>query len=109
MTASACKDERDNWPALMTADMCVAMLNNVARKAGDGWGLLRKEGGNHGRQPGTGKGCSVDWLLNSRLKLGTDCLINAGNSVEDKPGPSIPGWPAEGEEWADGFEFVEPT
>lgn len=85
------------------------MLNSVAKKAGDGWGLLAKSGGNHGSQPGTGIGCSVDWMLNKHLKLGTDCLIDGGNSTTNTPGRSVPTWPEEGEEWASGFEFVEPV
>jgi len=101
--------ERSKYPVLMTANECVEMLNAVAKGEGNGWGLLKKEGGNHGIQPVTGIGCSVDWLLNKDLKLGTDCLIDGGNSTTGKPGISKPTWPEHGEEWASGFEFVEPV
>ena len=92
--------------AELTADQCVALLDAVASEH-PGFGLLRKDGGNHGRQPGTGIRCSVDWLLYQPTGVGKDVLGDAGDSVADETGPARVAW---GEpEPADMSRFVAPS
>lgn len=85
------QQERAKYPGRINNDQCVALLNAVAWRAhheghGEGWGLLRKDAGNHGvRRDGTR--CSVDWLVHLPSGTGGDVLIGAGD------GDSVPTWP----------------
>jgi hypothetical protein len=68
---------RAKYPAKVTPDEAVAILNEVAWTHRDeGFGLLRKDGGNHGRQPKTNVFCSCDWLVHRGSGLGSDVLVD---------------------------------
>lgn len=85
----------------------MAIINEVAWIAGNDWGLLAKPNGNHGAQPQTGILCSVDWLVNKRLKKGLDCLVAAPSSTDGTLGIATPTW-HEGEDF-DLDRWVEPV
>jgi hypothetical protein len=82
---------RSDYPATMTPDQCVELLNRAAHAAGNGWGLLLKSSGNRGARF-DGVPCSVDWLVNLPAGVGGDFLIGAG-SIDDGPGPAAPSHP----------------
>lgn len=92
---------RAQYPELITVNQCAEILNKVAWiNRLSGWGLLRKDGGNHGSQPKTGISVSVDWLVNRDLGLGTDCLINCPSSTEGpEKAPANTTWPSLGQEF----------
>lgn len=72
------KEYRRDYPDLMTDAQAVELLNRVAwARRADGWGLRRKESGNHGVRH-DGARCSVDWLLHLPTVTGVDCLADAG-------------------------------
>lgn len=100
----------------LSADECVELLNNVAKRAGDRWGLLKKESGNFGTRP-DGARCSVDHLTyrtGERVNgieyvRGADVLGDAGHNTAG-PGIANPG-DAGGILTGEEFEidrFVEP-
>jgi hypothetical protein len=102
---------RNQYPELITVDECVAIVNKLAwDNRSTGWGLLRKESGNHGSQPKTGISCSVDWIINKNLELGTDCLVSTPSSTE---GPekdiATPNWPEEGDDNFNIDNWTEPV
>jgi hypothetical protein len=67
---------RAEYPAGMSNDQCVELLNRAAFiHRAEGWGLLLKEGGNNGARH-DGKRCSVDWLVTR--ETGADFLSDAG-------------------------------
>jgi hypothetical protein len=95
------KQVRAKYPDLVNVDQCVAIVNEVSKLAPAKYefGLLVKNGGNHGTLP-DGTKCSVDWCVSKALGLGTDCLISTPSSTE---GPALstasPNWGSQGEEF----------
>lgn len=88
---------RAKYPPQVDWNECVAMVNEIAIDAnrehpGMDFGLLKKDGGNRGRQPLTGIECSVDWLVSRVLGLGIDCFRDAGNSDFGTKGPAATQW-----------------
>ena len=78
---------RAQYPAGMSNDECVDMINRAAwllTATGHPWGLLSKPGGNNGRRS-DGELCSVDFLVHVPTRTGFDCLREAGAG-----GPSTP-------------------
>jgi hypothetical protein len=96
---SELQEIRRKYPVSPTVDQCVAILNELAwNHRSEGFGLLRKDGGNRGKQPKTGINCSVDWSVSDYYKRGVDCLVATPNSELGEEGPAVP-------TWNDGEEF----
>jgi hypothetical protein len=102
------KAVRSKYPDLVDAAQAVAILNEVAWiHRGEGFGLLRKDGGNHGPQPRTGVLCSCDWLVNSQFGVGGDVLIAGPDATVNERGKATPTWG--GGELFDSARFVAPV
>lgn len=99
---------RNKYPALVSKDQSVAILNEVAWiHRNDGFGLLKKDGGVNGPQPKTGTLCSVDWLISKKHNRGLDCLGAAPNN-EMTEAPANPQW-HDGESPVDLTRFIDPV
>jgi hypothetical protein len=76
---------RPGYPTPMAPTQLAELLNRVAwQHRGDGWGLLRKDGGNRCPAP-QGVTISCDFLFNSVTRQGFDVLIASDTDA-------IPGW-----------------
>lgn len=99
--------ERAKYPAMVTADQCVAIINAVAAQH-PGLGLLKKSGGNHGLQPKSGIPCSVDWVI-MKDGRGADVLGDGGN-IDGTLGKGSPNWPSKpSDDVQDPSKWVAPT
>lgn len=99
---------RNRYPVKVTADQCVAIINEVAA-TDPSLGLLKKTGGNRGLQPKTGIPCSTDWVI---LKdgRGADVLGDTGNSETGELGFGTPAWPSDvSDETQDPARWVAPV
>lgn len=103
------QEVRGRYAASITADECVAVLNEVAWiHRASGFGLLHKPGGNHGLQPRTGTPCSVDWLVHAPSGLGGDVLVDCPNVIDGpERAPAAASW-AEGKAF-DVSRFIAPV
>lgn len=102
------RSERAKYGAQIDTTQAGALLDAVASKLGDGWGLLRKTGGNRCPQPGTGVDVSCDWLVNRDTGLGCDALGSGpDNEAGGHTGPATPQW-CPGEAF-DKSAWVKPT
>lgn len=85
--------ERSKYGAQLDTAQAGALLDATASRLGNGWGLLRKTGGNRCPQPGTGIDVSCDWLVNRNTGLGCDALGSGpDNENGGHTGPSNPQW-----------------
>lgn len=97
---------RATYPAALNQAQAGDMLNRFAwQLRGEGFGLLRKDGGNNCPVPGSSVRVACDWIVH--LPSGQGCDVLGSGPDPDAPGPSIPTW-CDGEAF-DTSRFVAPV
>ena len=87
------REERAKFGAQIDTTQAGIILDATASRLGNGWGLLRKNGGNNCPQPGTGVMISCDWLVNRNTGRGCDSLGSGpDNENGGHTGPANPQW-----------------
>ncbi len=100
--------ERAKYGATLSAPQAGELLNAVAWKLrGEGFGLLRKDGGNRCPVPNSAVTIACDWLVHRPSARGCDVLVSGPDSDPPANGPATPTWCA-GEPF-DVARFVEPV
>ena len=99
-------DARATYPGELDQRQAGELLNRVAwALRGEGFGLLRKDGGNRCPVAGLSVAVACDWLVH--MPSGTGCDVLGSGPDENAPGPSTPTW-CSGEPF-DRSRFVAPV